>query len=38
MVKNLGKEKDINESYFLELANDAINHIAEFGDYDEFVG
>lgn len=38
MVKNLRKEKDINESYFLELANEAINHIAEFGDYDEFVG
>ena len=37
MVKNLGKEKDINESYFLELANEAIDHIAEFGDYDEFT-
>ena len=38
MVKNLRKEKDINESYFLELANEAIEHIAEFGDYDEFIG
>ena len=38
MVKNLRKEKDINESYFLELANDAINHISEFGNYDEFIG
>ena len=37
-VKNLRKEKDINEGYFLELANEAINHIAEFGDYDEFIG
>ena len=37
-VKNLKKEKDINEGYFLELANEAIDHIAEFGDYDEFIG
>ena len=37
-VKNLRKEKDINEGYFLELANEAIDHIAEFGDYDEFIG
>lgn len=37
-VKNLRKEKDINESYFIELANEAIDHIAEFGSYDEFVG
>ena len=37
-VKNLKKEKDINESYFLELANEAMDHIAEFGSYDEFVG
>ena len=37
-VKNLKKEKDINESYFLELANEAIDHISEFGDYDEFIG
>ena len=38
MVKNLGKEKDINEAYFLELANEAIEHIAEFGSYDDFIG
>ena len=36
-VKNLGKEKDINEVYFIEMANDAIDHIAEFGNYDEFI-
>ena len=35
-IANLRKEKDVNESYFIELANEAINHIAEFGDYDEF--
>ena len=37
VVKNLGKEKDINEAYFLELANDAIKHIEEFGNYNEFI-
>lgn len=37
VVKNLGKEKDINESYFIEMANEAIDHIAQFGSYDEFV-
>ena len=36
-VKNLGKEEDINESYFIEMANEAINHIEEFGNYDEFM-
>ena len=37
VVKNLGKEEDINEAYFIEMANEAIDHIAEFGSYDEFV-
>ena len=37
MVRNLGKEDDIDESYFIKLANDAINHISEFGDYEWFV-
>lgn len=36
-VKNLNKEKDINEAYFIELANEAINHIEEFGSYEEFI-
>ncbi len=36
MVKTLGKEKDIDESYFLKLATDAIDHISEFGDWDWF--
>ena len=36
-VKTLKKEKDIDESYFLELANDAIKHIEEFGNYNEFI-
>lgn len=37
VVKNLGKEDDIDESYFLKLANDAIDHISKYGDYDWFV-
>ena len=37
VVKNLNKECDIDESYFVSMANDAIKHISEFGDYDLFV-
>ena len=36
-VKNLGMEDSINESYFIELANESIKHIEEFGNYDEFI-
>ena len=36
-VKNLGKEKDIDETYFLKMVSDAISHVSEFGDYDWFV-
>ena len=36
-VKKLKKEKDIDESYFLSMANDAIRHISEFGDFDWLV-
>ena len=36
-VVKLGKEKDIDESYFLNMASDAIDHISEFGDFDWFV-
>ena len=37
VVRNLGKEKDIDETYFLSLANDAIEHISKYGDYEWFV-
>ena len=37
MVKNLGKEDDINEQYYISLVNDAIKAISEFGDYEWFV-
>ena len=36
-VKTLKKEKDIDESYFIDLANESIKHIEEFGNYDEFI-
>ena len=36
MVKVLGKENDIDESYFIKLANESIKHIAEYGDPDWF--
>ena len=37
VVKTLGKEKDIDETYFLKMVSDAISHISEFGDYDWFI-
>lgn len=37
MVKNLGKEDDINEQYYISLVNDAVKAISEFGDYEWFV-
>ena len=36
-VKTLGKEKDIDETYFLKMVSDAIEHISEFGDYNWFI-
>ena len=36
-VKLLGKEKDIDESYYLKLCNDAINDIGNYGLFDWFV-
>lgn len=37
VVKQLKKEKDIDESYFISMCNDAIKHIAEFGSYDWLI-
>ena len=37
MVKSLGKENAIDQSYFEKLANDAKDHISEFMNYDEFM-
>lgn len=37
IVKSLGKEKDIDMSYFERLADEAKEAINKFGDYDMFV-
>ena len=37
MVKTLGKEANIDESYYKDLANDAIDTIGKYGDYMWFV-
>lgn len=37
MVKDLGKEKCIDKSFYDELANKAIESISEYGDYEWFV-
>ena len=37
MVKNLGKENDIDESYYVSMVNDAIESISQYGDMDWFV-
>lgn len=36
-VKLLGKENDIDHSYYDKLANDAIDAISEYGDFEWFV-
>ena len=37
MVKELGKEDDIDMSYFEKLVDDAIDDIKKFGDYEWFI-
>ena len=37
LVKTLGKEEDIDRSYYDILADEAINTIKQFGDYEWFV-
>ena len=37
MVKVLGKENDIDRSYYDKLVNDAVNTISQFGDFEWFV-
>ena len=38
MVKSLGKETDIDRSYYDILADEAIDTIKQFGDYEWFIG
>lgn len=37
MVKTLGKEKDIDRSYYNKLVDDAVNAISQYGDFEQFV-
>ena len=37
MVKNLGKENDIDRSYYIELVDNAVAAINEYGDFEGFV-
>lgn len=36
-VKNLGKEKDVNEAYYKTLADEAIETIEKFGSFSSFI-
>ena len=37
MVKELGKESDIDESYYISLVDDAVSTISKYGDVEMFV-
>lgn len=37
MVKALGKEQDIDRSYYDKLVNDAVETISKYGDFEQFV-
>jgi len=38
IVKTLNKEEDIDISYYRSLVDESIEHINEFGDFEQFVG
>lgn len=37
MVKELGKEADIDRSYYDKLVDDAVDAISQYGDFEQFV-
>lgn len=37
MVKELGKESDIDRSYYNKLVDDAVEAISKYGDFEQFV-
>ena len=37
MVKTLGKEADIDRSYYDETVNGAVDAIGEYGDFERFI-
>lgn len=38
MVRNAGKEKDIDKSYYTKMVDEAVDTISQYGDFDQFVG
>lgn len=38
IVQKLGKEADIDRSYYNKLADDAVDTISKYGDFNQFVG
>lgn len=36
-VKKLGKEKDIDRSYYDRLVNEAVDTISQYGDFEQFI-
>lgn len=37
MVKTLGKEKDVDETYYISMVNDAVDAISQYGDIEWFI-
>ena len=37
MVKELGKENDIDRSYYNKLVDDAVDTISQYGDFEWFA-
>lgn len=37
MVKTLGKEDDIDKSYYIKLVDDAVEAISQYGDFEWFI-
>ena len=37
MVKELGKEADIDKSYYMKLVDDAVESISQYGDFEWFI-
>lgn len=37
VVKSLGKENDIDVKYYLDMVDDAVEAISQYGDYEWFI-
>ena len=36
-VKKLGKEKDVDRSYYDRLVDEAVETISQYGDFEQFI-